>query len=129
MRRANKLDNYVSRVVAIKRGIYHTDRTLPPITIELDPGVTVQEIRSYAEQETKARHFFVDRPQIDVFYENFFNPDRTEPEMERVLNFLGLSMEKLGPPPKLVKIVNQPVKDVVGNYDQIIEALQKVDLL
>lgn len=124
LRRLSTLEIYVSRIVAEKRGIYHSHHVLPKITVELDPEATVLSVNRIVRQFEKAQHHFSDCPQLNVTYEEFFNPDKMTSEMERVLKFLGLSIHRLTSTPNLKKVINQPINEVVINYDEIILSLE-----
>lgn len=121
--RRSGLKKYVSEIVAQKRGVFHSIEDLPPVKIELDPDTTIRAIQDIANKFERAIKSFDGCPQLEISYEEIFDQEKKVHEMERVLTFLGLSTERLGAAPNLRKVIRQPMKDVISNYDLIIDSL------
>ena len=126
--RKSNLEIYVSRVIAENRGIYHSTEDLPEIQIDLDPDLAVREMQQIFHSFENAKRQFEHCPGITIYYENLFDERRQMAEMGRIMEFLGLSMDRLGPTPKLKKLVNQPIDQVVNNYSQIAKRLESQGL-
>lgn len=117
LKRENALKAYLSLVRARDTGVWHVTARrpveAPPVRLEFEACanhfINMREYRRYVEKH------FQHHAKIDVLYEDLSaDPDR---EMERVLNLLGLELEKTRS--AVVKQSSRPLHQAISNYHEL----------
>lgn len=117
--RKNLLKRYVSQYLAVhvhKRFNVHKGHPLPPAaTIRLSPSECETEFEYTTERQKRFRAFFGNHPILEVTYEDLV--DHKEQTLAAIQDFLGVERRELTT--RIVKIQQQPMSEVIENYDEL----------
>jgi hypothetical protein len=127
-KRANIFKTFCSYRVAAKRtelgktmNAYQPDEVERAITVRIDPAACLKFIKKTLVEEKKFDTLFASRDSIDVIYEDLAS--RTGLEMKRVLKFLDVEYAPLRQ--TTFKVRQNPIEEVVENYDEVRAVLEK----
>lgn len=120
--RENVLKTLISRRTAQKRRLFHTKEKVHVEKILLSIDDLEKTLDIISSQNNIWEEILASKvPYIKITYESFL---RNNPkEIGRILAFLNLDLEELKSP--LVKINPDTLKDIVENYEEIREHLEK----
>jgi len=123
LKRKNLLEKYVSGVARYKRNIAHSTKQVEKVKVKLD----LIDLKNYIEKITN-EYKMLDRfrksnASITIYYEEFFS--NLDMKINEIFKFLEIDEKLYCKKPKLKKLNTQPLEDIIENYDEVIEYLEK----
>ncbi|MCP4976869.1 MAG: hypothetical protein GY931_11965 [Maribacter sp.] len=118
--RNNILKIYISRLMLDKYGIAHSVEKTHSKTIHVNPNKILSELDKIAKTSEQMRSVFPKNKCLEITYEDiFFNYVKTA---GKIWEFLDLE-DNNTPKPPLKKITSDSMKQVIENYDEILNVL------
>jgi len=130
--RENTLRTVVSRRIMQERmsqgdTSVHRSYTPDPITVHLEPGRVIVELKGLQETDNIIRQKYEDSarcPYLRVRYEDLSGPDGPDAVLNQVCNFLGVTPFEQQPQSELKRQNPAPVRELITNINEIERALQ-----
>jgi hypothetical protein len=118
IRRANRLAQYVSVVLANRSGVWQsTDGSYDQRPVHIDPERCIQILRNMAKREAALDELASGHRVFDVTYEELASTSM----VTRIQEFVGVRPESLTSPYERLRTT--PLADVIENYDEIARVL------
>lgn len=118
LRRANRVAQYVSVVIAAESGVWQsTDGTRRTQTIRVDPAKCVEALQGITRSEAELDRLAAGHPCFELTYEVLADGKG----LEEIQAFLGVAPQPLSSPYERLRTL--PLQDVVENYGELVEAL------
>lgn len=118
LRRANRVAQYVSVVLALESGVWQsTDGSYGGRQVRIDPERCIEAIEGVAQQEESLDRLAAGHRVVELDYEALVLDDG----LTEVQHFLGVAPEPLTSPYERLR--TRPLEDVIENYGELAAAL------
>ncbi len=119
--RNNPLKIYLSRLTRRKRGVAHAVYAVKEVKVCVDPQSILTNLSVIVKNQGRIKKFFPDNPYLEITSEDFFrNHSETS---KKIIDFLGVQDCEIRVP-KLKKLNPDSVREIIENYDEILEILK-----
>lgn len=129
IKRKNLLRTYISKLIAQKTGAWNSSQENVPIAKE-DKQVTVDvehcitELRdTISWEDTYGKKMFPQHPYMEITYEELTG--NLQSTIDKIMHFL--SLKKMRVNSKLKRQNPEKLKDLVNNYDELVNALSETE--